>query len=127
MTKQLPHFEVSDCQITNADDPTKIIACVNTMEYAALIAPPELLEVAGGVLWLANNIEAIEFDRVQFRRRVHELQEMVPRIITDSNGRPLKSAQDKVDDFVAGSFDLAEDGIVRFHQNEGTLRTLLAT
>ena len=34
--------------------------------------------------------------------RVHELQEMVPRIITDSNGRPLKSAQDKVDDFVAG-------------------------
>lgn len=41
-------------------------------------------------------------ERVEFRRRVHELQEMVPRIITDSNGRPLKSAQDKVDDFVAG-------------------------
>jgi hypothetical protein len=41
-------------------------------------------------------------ERVEFRRRVHELQEMVPRIITDSNGRPLKAAQDKVDDFVAG-------------------------
>jgi len=39
---------------------------------------------------------------VEFRRRVHELQEMVPRIIVDANGRPLKSAQDKVDDFVAG-------------------------
>lgn len=43
-----------------------------------------------------------ETERVEFRRRVHELQEMVPRIITDSNGRPLKAAQDKVDDFVAG-------------------------
>ena len=27
---------------------------------------------------------------------------MVPRIIVDANGRPLKAAQDKVDDFVAG-------------------------
>src|SRR5882757_9781174 len=41
-------------------------------------------------------------DRVAFRRRVNELQEIVPRILTDSTGRPLKAAQDKVDDFVAG-------------------------
>ena len=53
---------------------------------------------------IASNIvgAGTQTERVEFRRRVHELQEMVPRIITDSNGRPLKSAQDKVDDFVAG-------------------------
>ncbi len=53
---------------------------------------------------IASNIvgAGTQSDRVEFRRRVHELQEMVPRIITDSNGRPLKAAQDKVDDFVAG-------------------------
>lgn len=53
---------------------------------------------------IASNVvgAGTQSDRVAFRRRVHELQEMVPRIITDSNGRPLKAAQDKVDDFVAG-------------------------
>jgi hypothetical protein len=53
---------------------------------------------------IASNIvgAGTQSERVEFRRRVHELQEMVPRIITDANGRPLKSAQDKVDDFVAG-------------------------
>jgi hypothetical protein len=53
---------------------------------------------------IASNIvgAGTQSERVEFRRRVHELQEMVPRIITDSNGRPLKAAQDKVDDFVAG-------------------------
>lgn len=53
---------------------------------------------------IAENITGAgtQTDRVAFRRRVHELQEMVPRIITDANGRPLKAAQDKVDDFVAG-------------------------
>src|ERR1700730_8750578 len=53
---------------------------------------------------IASNIvgAGTQSDRVAFRRRVHELQEMVPRIITDSNGRPLQAAQDKVDDFVAG-------------------------
>ena len=53
---------------------------------------------------IASNIAGAgtQSERVEFRRRVHELQEMVPRIITDSNGRPLKTAQDKVDDFVAG-------------------------
>jgi hypothetical protein len=53
---------------------------------------------------IASNIvgAGTQSERVEFRRRVHELQEMVPRIIVDANGRPLKSAQDKVDDFVAG-------------------------
>ena len=53
---------------------------------------------------IASNIvgAGTETERVAFRRRVHELQEMVPRIIVDANGRPLKAAQDKVDDFVAG-------------------------
>ena len=53
---------------------------------------------------IASNIvgAGTQSERVEFRRRVHELQEMVPQIITDRNGRPLKSAQDKVDDFVAG-------------------------
>jgi hypothetical protein len=53
---------------------------------------------------IAENIigAGTQTDRVAFRRRVLELQEMVPRIITDSNGRPLKSAQDKIDGIVAG-------------------------
>lgn len=52
---------------------------------------------------LAGNIGGTtETDRKQFYRRVLELQEMVPRILTDSNGRPLKSAQDKIDGLVAG-------------------------
>ena len=53
---------------------------------------------------IAENIigAGTQTDRAAFRRRVLELQEMVPRIITDSNGRPLKSAQDKIDGIVAG-------------------------
>src|ERR1700743_3072378 len=51
---------------------------------------------------VGNIAGTTDTDRVQFRRRVHELQEIVPRILTDSTGRPLKSAQDKVDDIVAG-------------------------
>jgi hypothetical protein len=53
---------------------------------------------------IAENITGAgtQTDRAAFRRRVLELQEMVPRIITDSNGRPLKSAQDKIDGIVAG-------------------------
>ena len=53
---------------------------------------------------IAENIANIsdKSDRAQFRRRVLELQEMAPRIMTDSNGRPLKAAQDKIDGIVAG-------------------------
>lgn len=53
---------------------------------------------------IAENITGIgsKTDRVQFRRNVLELQEIVPRILTDSNGRPLASAQEKVDSVVAG-------------------------
>jgi hypothetical protein len=70
-------------------------------------------------------------ERVAFRRRVHELQEMVPRIITDSNGRPLKAAQDKVDDFVAGlsagdtgpnTIRAYEDLIVEMQKRQGDYR-----
>jgi hypothetical protein len=51
---------------------------------------------------VGNIAGTTDTDRVEFRRKVHELQEIVPRILTDSSGRPLKSAQDKVDDIVAG-------------------------
>jgi len=53
---------------------------------------------------IAENITGIsdKSDRAQFRRRVLELQDIVPRILTDSNGRPLASAQKKVDAVVAG-------------------------
>lgn len=53
---------------------------------------------------IAENITGVgtKTDRVQFRRNVLELQEIVPRILTDSNGRPLASAQEKVDSVVAG-------------------------
>jgi len=53
---------------------------------------------------IAENIAGIsdQTDRMQFRRRVLELQEMAPRIFTDSNGRPLAAAQKKIDSIVAG-------------------------
>jgi hypothetical protein len=53
---------------------------------------------------IAENIAGIstKSDRAQFRRRVLELQDIVPRILTDSTGRPLASAQAKVDAVVAG-------------------------
>lgn len=53
---------------------------------------------------VVTNIAGIstQTDRNQFRRDVHELQEYVGKIIVDANGRPLKSAQDKVDDVIAG-------------------------
>lgn len=53
---------------------------------------------------IASNIvgAGTQSDRVAFRRRVLELQEIVPRIMTDSTGRPLASAQKKVDSIVAG-------------------------
>ncbi len=53
---------------------------------------------------IASNIvgAGTETDRVAFRRRVHELQEMAPRVLVDANGRPLKAEQDKVSDIVAG-------------------------
>lgn len=52
---------------------------------------------------LVGNIAGTnDTDRKQFYRRVKELQEIVPRILTDSQGRPLASAQEKVDAVVAG-------------------------
>jgi len=53
---------------------------------------------------IASNIvgAGTQSDRVEFRRRVHELEEMVPRILVDANGRPLASAQAHVADIVAG-------------------------
>ena len=53
---------------------------------------------------IAENITGAgtQTDRAAFRDRVLKLQEMVPKIITDSNGRPLKSAQDKIDGIVRG-------------------------
>ena len=54
-------------------------------------------EIASNIVGAGN-----QSDRVAFRRRVLELQEIVPRIMTDSSGRPLASAQKKVDSIVAG-------------------------
>ena len=41
-------------------------------------------------------------DRVEFRRRVSELQEIVPAILTDRNGKPSAAAEKLVADVVAG-------------------------
>ena len=54
-------------------------------------------EILGNIVGAGTQSE-----RVEFRRNVLELQEIVPRILTDSNGRPLASAQAKVDGVVAG-------------------------
>lgn len=54
-------------------------------------------EIAGNITGAGNTT-----DRVQFRRRVKELQELAPRILTDAAGRPLASVQGKVDEVVAG-------------------------
>lgn len=53
---------------------------------------------------IGENITGISTntDRNQFRRDVRELQDIVPQILTDTQGRPLASAQAKVDDIVAG-------------------------
>lgn len=51
---------------------------------------------------VGNIVGTTDTDRVEFRRRVHELQEIVPRILTDSSGRPLASAQKLTEDIVAG-------------------------
>lgn len=51
---------------------------------------------------VGNIAGTTDTDRVEFRRRVHELQEIVPRILTDSSGRPLASAQKLTEDIVAG-------------------------
>lgn len=51
---------------------------------------------------IGNIAGTTDTDRKQFYRRVMELQDIVPKILTDTNGRPLKSSQDKVDAVVAG-------------------------
>ena len=71
MTKQLPHFWLDGNVILGKGDHASQseIATVHATEYKHLLhAAPELLEVAGSVLWLLNNIEAIDFDPKQFRR-----------------------------------------------------------
>lgn len=71
MNRQVPHFQLDGEVITGESAPVTetVIAIVRAPEYSALLtAAPELLEVAGGVLWLLNNIEAIDFDPAQFRR-----------------------------------------------------------
>ena len=54
------------------------------------------LEVVGNIF--GSN----ETDRKQFERYVLELQEWAPRILTDSNGRPLSSEAGKVAGIIAG-------------------------
>lgn len=53
---------------------------------------------------IGENIAGIstQSDRVAFRRRVHELQEIIPRVLVDANGRPLKAEQEKANDVIAG-------------------------
>ena len=54
-------------------------------------------EIAGNITGLGTAT-----DRAQFRRRVLELQEIAPRIFLDQAGRPLASAQKKIDAIIAG-------------------------
>lgn len=53
---------------------------------------------------IASNIAggSTQSDRVQFRRDVLELQKILPEIMSDHNGKVLKSDQDKIDAVVAG-------------------------
>lgn len=53
---------------------------------------------------IASNLAggSTQSDRVQFRRDVLELQKILPEIMSDHNGRVLKSDQDKIDAVVAG-------------------------
>lgn len=54
-------------------------------------------EILGNITGAGN-----ESDREQFRRNVLELQTIVPQILTDRTGRPIASAQAKIDGVVAG-------------------------
>lgn len=53
---------------------------------------------------IGENITGIstKSDRAQMRRDVLEIQEMAPQILSNQQGRPLKSVQDKIDSIVAG-------------------------
>jgi hypothetical protein len=53
---------------------------------------------------IAENITGIstKSDRAQMRRDVLEIQEMVPQILSNQQGRPLKAVQEKIDGIVAG-------------------------
>ena len=88
---------------------------INRVEYAeATIGKvEELLKKHKAITGLGGTIsrpaEAVgnifgsnETDRAQFRRYVSELQEWAPRILTDSNGRPLSAEAGKVSNIIAG-------------------------
>lgn len=51
---------------------------------------------------ISNVFGSNETDRAQFRRYISELQEWAPRILTDSNGRPLSAEAGKVANIIAG-------------------------
>jgi len=51
---------------------------------------------------IGNIFGSNETDRAQFKRYISELQEWAPRILTDSNGRPLSAEAGKVANIIAG-------------------------
>ena len=88
---------------------------VNRVEYAesTIDKVEELLKKHKAITGLGGTIsrpaEAVgnifgsnETDRAQFRRYISELQEWAPRILTDSNGRPLSAEAGKVANIIAG-------------------------
>lgn len=88
---------------------------INRVEYAesTIDKVEELLKKHKAITGLGGTVtrpaEAIsnvfgsnETDRAQFRRYISELQEWAPRILTDSNGRPLSSEAGKVANIIAG-------------------------
>ena len=88
---------------------------INRVEYAestidkveALLKKHKAITGLGGTISrpgeaIGNVFGSNETDRAQFKRYISELQEWAPRILTDSNGRPLSAEAGKVTNIIAG-------------------------
>ena len=88
---------------------------INRVEYAegtidkveALLKKHKAITGLGGTISrpgeaIGNVFGSNETDRAQFKRYISELQEWAPRILTDSNGRPLSAEAGKVSNIIAG-------------------------
>ena len=88
---------------------------INRVEYAestidkveALLKKHKAITGLGGTISrpgeaIGNVFGSNETDRAQFKRDISELLEWAPRVLTDSNGRPLSAEAGKVTNIIAG-------------------------
>ena len=112
--QQLKRFKTEAASITG-NKADELTGKVNRVEYAestidkveALLKKHKAITGLGGTISrpgeaIGNVFGSNETDRAQFKRYISELQEWAPRILTDSNGRPLSAEAGKVTNIIAG-------------------------